>query len=85
VGMGCVDSWSKKCLNPDTVKRFQESISGAHETFAFLCRDSKFRMAFLKHGDCFKKISPKWDECSRHFIEDMKRHHYNGNTSTHCW
>ncbi|CAG7714171.1 unnamed protein product [Allacma fusca] len=70
--MACVHSWSKRCLGEEARKKILESVRGAHETFAFLCKDSTFRREFLSHSSCYKKISTYWDDCAHRFISTLK-------------
>ncbi|CAL8121690.1 unnamed protein product [Orchesella dallaii] len=83
-GMSCVDSWAKKCLPEREWAKLRHSIMGAHEMYSFLCKDPKFRIDFLKHKGCYKKLSPHWDDCSRHFIEGMRRNLRNNYTAFCC-
>ncbi|CAL8121700.1 unnamed protein product [Orchesella dallaii] len=72
-GMECVDNWSKACLSKQDQNKVTSSVVGALETYRFLCTDRKFRREFLSHADCYKRISPHWDDCARKFIDSLKR------------
>jgi len=83
--MACVEDWTKQCLKPYSQKQYKQSVSGAHEMFTFLCRDPKFRADYLKHAECYKRISKPWDNCANSFIDGLKQL---GNKADHlavCW
>ena len=85
--MTCVQNWTKQCLRPDARQKIMESVRGAHETFAFLCRDLKFREEFLRHASCYKRISVHWDECANRFVaavRSLRPIHYD-NPVNLCW
>lgn len=84
-GMECARNWSKTCLKKQDQEKVTSSVVGALETYRFLCSDKKFQKDFLQHGDCYKRISPQWDECARKFIESLKRVDHSKDTLGLCW
>lgn len=84
-GMECVNNWTKNCLSEDKRRQLNSSLIGAHEMFAFLCNDAKFRAAYLKHGQCFNVISKYWDTCAKRFIIALRSVKNVETSSELCW
>lgn len=85
--MNCVTTWTNRCLSEENRKKIMDSVRGAHEAYAFMCRDERFKHEFLLHSNCSKKISPHWDDCANKFIETLKSLspvHYD-NPKNLCW
>ena len=70
--MDCYYNWAKRCLKEEHIHKMNMSILGAHEIYAFLCQDPNFKKDFLQHGACYRKISPRWDECAKRFISALQ-------------
>ncbi|CAG7714170.1 unnamed protein product [Allacma fusca] len=71
-GMRCVHNWTNRCMAETARQKIMESVRGAQEAFSFLCKDQKFQSDFLKHKECYKKISPRWDACAKGFLNNVR-------------
>jgi hypothetical protein len=70
--MGCYLDWGRRCLKTEDLARLNNSVLGATELYTFMCQDPTFKRNFLAHGDCYRRISRKWDACARSFIAALK-------------
>ncbi|KAJ9583665.1 hypothetical protein L9F63_021988 [Diploptera punctata] len=75
--MGCIDDYSKHCLNSRERKILEDHLAGARYTFRFLCDDPGFQSEYLLYKACYRGVSKDWDACAGRFVqlvrEEMSR------------
>ncbi|KAK7861724.1 hypothetical protein R5R35_014582 [Gryllus longicercus] len=81
--MGCVEEYSRNCLNAKDRRLVEDQVAGANYTFHFLCDDKTFQKEYLKYTSCYRGITHQWDTCANRFMELVREEMARRNATEH--
>jgi len=87
--MKCFHDWARECWNEEDYSKINKTVTGASETYRFMCNDTDFKRDFFKHKGCYKKVAAPYDVCVQKFMTDVEKtmsaQDHSFSNTTVCW